>query len=66
MGIVQAITLAGGFTRVAKLDSIRVIRNSEGKEEQFQVNVASYLDNKSGTEFKLIPGDIVFVPERVF
>lgn len=66
VGIVQAITLAGGFTRVAKTDGVRVLRTVEGKEEQFTVNVAFYLDSKTGTEFQLLPDDIVYVPERVF
>ncbi len=67
MGLIQAVTMAGGFTRVAKLDAIKVIRTTETKEEQISVNVAAYLESKgSVNEFKLIPGDIVFVPERVF
>ena len=66
VGIVQAITLAGGFTRVAKTDGVRVLRTVEGKEEQYTINVTFYLDSKTGTEFQLLPDDIVYVPERVF
>lgn len=66
LGIVQAITLAGGFTRVAKTDSVHVIRSVNGKEEQYNVNVTGYLDSKTTEEFKLQPGDVVYVPERVF
>jgi len=67
MGIVGAITKAGGFTRVARPDAVRVTRNIDGKDTTFIVNVTSYLDQTSKeTEFKLMPDDIVFVPERVF
>ena len=66
LGIIQAITLAGGFTRVAKIDEVRVLRTSGGKEQQFTINIAAYLDQKQGAEFKLQPDDIVYVPERVF
>jgi protein involved in polysaccharide export with SLBB domain len=67
MGIVSAITKAGGFTRVARPDSVKVTRNIDGKDTTFTVNVAAYLsETASDSEFKLMPDDIVFVPERVF
>lgn len=66
IGIVEAVTLAGGFTRVAKTDSVRVMRTAGGEERQFVVNVAEYLESRNKPEFKLLPDDVVFVPERVF
>ena len=67
MGIVAAITRAGGFTRVAQTDSVKVMRTIDGKETVFKVNVASYLNEAAkDQEFKLLPNDVVFVPERVF
>jgi len=67
LGIVSAITRAGGFTRVARTDSVKVMRTVDGKETSFTINVAAYLDEKSkDQEFILQPDDIVFVPERVF
>lgn len=67
IGIVTAITRAGGFTRVARTDAVRVMRTVNGRETSYTINVASYLDEKSkDQEFRLMPDDIVFVPERVF
>lgn len=66
INLVQAITLAGGFTRVAKTDGVRVIRSVDGKEQQFTINVSDYLDSKNSNQFMLRPDDIVYVPERVF
>lgn len=67
IGIVTAITRAGGFTRVARTDAVRVMRTINGKETSYTINVASYLDEKTKEqEFRLLPDDIVFVPERVF
>lgn len=67
IGIVTAITRAGGFTRVARPEAVRVMRTVNGKETSYTVNVASYLDDKTKEqEFQLLPDDIVFVPERVF
>ena len=67
IGIITAITRAGGFTRVARTDAVRVMRTVDGKEKSFTVNVTSYLDEKTAAqEFRLMPDDIVFIPERVF
>ena len=67
IGIMQAITLAEGFTRLAKSDEVRVMRTVAGREEQHVVNVDGYLASKgSEADFQLQPDDIVFVPERVF
>jgi len=67
MGIVSAITKAGGFTRVARPDMVKVTRTVDGKETVSTVNVTAYLSDASKEqEFRLLPDDIVFVPERVF
>ena len=67
IGIMQAITLAEGFTRLARSDQIRVMRTVDGHEEQHVVNIDNYLASKGAEpDFQLQPDDIVFVPERVF
>ncbi len=67
IGIMQAITLAEGFTRLAKSDEVRVMRTVDGREEQHVVNIEGYLASKGAqADFQLRPDDIVFVPERVF
>jgi protein involved in polysaccharide export with SLBB domain len=65
MSIIQAITMAGGFTKVASKNDIGVTRQVDGKETKIRVPVA---DIGSGREknFKLQPGDIVYVPESMF
>lgn len=69
MGILEAITLVGGFTRIARTDSVQITRTSnEGKEERFVVNVQELLGSRAGDkrEFQLLAGDVIFVPERAF
>lgn len=69
LSIVEAITSAGGFTRIAKGDSVRVTRKDEkGAEQAFTINVEKLIEGRAtGLEtFQLQPGDVVFVPERVF
>ncbi|HXY40948.1 MAG TPA: polysaccharide biosynthesis/export family protein [Vicinamibacteria bacterium] len=65
MSIIQAITMAGGFTKVASKNDIAVTRQVEGRETKIRVPVA---DIGTGREknFRLQPGDIVFVPESIF
>ncbi|HSP18227.1 MAG TPA: polysaccharide biosynthesis/export family protein [Myxococcaceae bacterium] len=65
MSIIQAITMAGGFTKVASKNDIAVTRTAEGKETKIRVPVA---DIGTGREknFRLQPGDIVFIPESIF
>ena len=69
IGILHAITEVGGFTRVARTDAVQVLRvGPDGKDSRLIVNTDSLLLPASGStpEFQLQPGDIVFVPERVF
>lgn len=69
IGLAQAITYAGGLTRLAKADAIQVVRTSaDGREQRFVVDLNAYLGHRGGSasQFELQPGDIVFVPERVF
>lgn len=65
MSIVQAITLAGGFTKQAAKNSASVTRLISGHEEKIRVPVE---DIGTGRErnFLLEPGDIIFVPESFF
>ncbi len=71
LSIVQAITLAGGLTRLARADSVQVTRMGQGGVEQrMTINVDAYLADRrrdsDPEDFDLLPGDIVFVPERSF
>jgi polysaccharide export outer membrane protein len=67
IGIVTAIARAGGFTRVAQIDAVKVMRRVNGKDVSITVNVAAYLNKTTqDDQFQLLPDDIVFVPERVF
>jgi polysaccharide export outer membrane protein len=65
MSIVQAVTLAGGFTKVASKNATHVTRIVDGVERKIRVAVE---DIGVGREknFLLQPGDIIFVPESFF
>jgi protein involved in polysaccharide export with SLBB domain len=65
MSVIQAITLAGGFTKLAAKNNANVTRQVDGREVKIRVPVE---DIGIGREknFQLQPGDIVFVPESFF
>ncbi|ADO70484.1 polysaccharide biosynthesis/export family protein [Stigmatella aurantiaca] len=65
MTIIQAITLAGGFTKLAAKNSTNVTRRVDGQERKIRVPVE---DIGVGREknFLLQPGDIIFIPESFF
>ena len=69
MGLVEAITQAGGFTRVARTESVQVTRQrGDGSDQHFTVDVRDFLNRRSGgrnDDFQLMPGDVVFVRERL-
>lgn len=62
MTMIEALTLAGGLTPLAERDGITVTRNVAGEPKKYAVPMG---DARSAT-FGLQPGDVIFVPERVF
>ena len=65
MNIIQAVLLAGGFTKAAAKNSANVTRIIDGQERKIKVAVQ---DIGVGIEknFLLQPGDIIFIPESLF
>jgi len=62
MTIIRAITLAEGLTPLADKNGITLTRTINGKPRQYTVPMG---DGQSANQ-RLQPGDVVFVPERVF
>ncbi len=70
MSIAEIISRAGGFTGIARSRSVRVTRlEPDGNETSFTINVDEIVSRGGSTvpESALIhPGDVIFVPERLF
>ena len=62
MTVVQAISLAGGFGKLAAKNSVIVTRRHEGSEQKFKVPVENIAEGRHAN-FTLRPGDIIYVPE---
>lgn len=67
LSIVEAISLAGGFTQYAAKDRIRVIRNADGKSQTYEIDVAAITRNgDKAKDLPLQPDDVIVVPETLF
>jgi polysaccharide export outer membrane protein len=65
MSIIQAITNAGGFTRLASTNGVTVTRAVGEVERRFSVPVGDIGSGKA-PNFTLQQGDIIFVQEALF
>ena len=65
--VMEAITMAGGFTKAASINGTRIIRIENGKETTISVRANDII--KKGDKSKDVevrPNDVVFVPESFF
>ena len=66
--VLEAISLAGGFTAVAAKDRTRVIRTTaDGKSRSFTIEVTDITSNgRKEKDLALEPNDVVFIPQSFF
>lgn len=65
--VLEAVSLAGGFTPIAAPDRTKVIRNESGKSQSFTIEISAI--TKRGEKSKdmvLEPNDVVYVPQSFF
>ena len=62
LGILEAVGIAGGFSRIADTKNITVKRSVEGKTQTIKVNTKK-LEDPQGGSFDVLPGDIITVGE---
>lgn len=65
MGVVQAISMAGGLTPLAASNDTIVTRQRGEQPKRYKVPVGRIAEGRE-RDFMLMNGDIVFVPERLF
>ena len=63
--LLEAIALAGGYTRIAAPERITVRRQSAGGDQVFKVNAKRFTKG-SGGGFLIVPGDTITVGESIF
>ena len=65
MTVVQAISMAGGFSSLADRDGTVVTRRVNGETVRYRVPVAKVTKGQA-EDIEVAAGDIIFVPERLF
>jgi polysaccharide export outer membrane protein len=63
--LLEAIAMAGGYTRIAAPERITVRRHGAKGDEVLKVD-AKRLARGSSNNFKVIPGDTITVAESIF
>ena len=67
LSVLEAITLAGGFTEIAAPDRTRVLRASEGRSQSLEVKISRITkEGDKSADIFLEPNDTVFVPQSFF
>ncbi|RZB31539.1 MAG: polysaccharide biosynthesis/export protein [Desulfobacteraceae bacterium Eth-SRB2] len=65
--LVEAISMAGGFTKIAARNRTRIVRMEDGIEKIIVVKIdAITKSGKKGQDILIHPGDIIVVPESFF
>ncbi|HAM35944.1 MAG TPA: polysaccharide biosynthesis protein [Elusimicrobia bacterium] len=65
--VLEAISLAGGFTGIAAPDRTKVIRNIDGKSQSFKIVVSDITSRgEKHKDIPLEPNDVVWVPQSFF
>jgi len=64
--ILEAIGLAGGFTRLADTSDVRVRRSIDGKTTVIRINAKKIAVDSGASNFEIFPGDTITVQERIF
>lgn len=62
MSILQALSLAGGFTQFASPRSIKLVRGTGLRQEVRKINYYNLLDDGGTENYLLKPGDTIVVP----
>jgi polysaccharide export outer membrane protein len=64
--VLQAIGMAGGYTRIANAGKVTLMRRVDGKQKTFDLNAKKMATGKGEAAFSVLPGDVITVAESRF
>lgn len=64
--LLQAIGMAGGYTRLADSGRVTVKRKKESREVTYQLNARAMARDNDAHSFEILPDDIISASERLF
>jgi protein involved in polysaccharide export with SLBB domain len=66
ISLLQAIGMAGGYTRIANPSNVVVKRNEGGTERVYNFNAKQMARTAADSTFRIMPGDVITVAESIF
>ena len=66
VSLLQAIGMAGGYTRIANPNKVIVKRREGGAENVYQFNAKKMARSSADSTFRIMPGDVITVAESIF
>lgn len=64
--LLQAIGMAGGYTRIANPGKVTLMRRTAGKEDVIMLNAKRMADGSAASAVLVLPGDVITVAESRF
>ncbi len=66
ISLLQALGMAGGYTRIANPSKVVLKRNEGGVEKVYHFNAKKMARSASDSTFRILPGDVITVAESIF
>jgi protein involved in polysaccharide export with SLBB domain len=66
ISLLQAIGMAGGYTRIANPNKVIVKRREGGAENVYRFNAKKMARSGADSTFRIMPGDVITVAESIF
>jgi polysaccharide export outer membrane protein len=66
VNLLQAIGMAGGYTKIGSPSKIKVKRTVNGEEQVIDLNADKMAKDKTAKPFEILPDDVVTVGESIF
>jgi len=66
VNVLQAIGIAGGYTRIANPSKVILMRRVDGKQKTFQLNAKRMASGHTESIIKVLPGDVITVSQSLF
>ena len=66
VSLLQAIGMAGGYTRIANPSKVVVKRREGGTENVYEFNAKKMARTGADSTFRIMPGDVITVAESIF
>ena len=64
--LLEAVAMAGGYSRIANPAKITVKRKVNGKETTIKLDGKKMANDEDNSRFEIMPGDTITVGERIF